>query len=323
MGKDGRGHARHLPKGEPLTAPPLVTVVTPSLNQGNYIRATIESVLSQDYPHLDYWVIDGRSTDNTRAILQSYSRHPNFHYCSEPDRGQAEAIQKGWQHGRGHILAWLNADDLYQPGAVSQIVAALAQRPQAVMVCGSAQVIDAAGRPFGRIAAPHLTLSDMLGLVHFLPQPAVFMRAEAVRAVGSLNTALHYAFDFDLFLRLAAQGSIHYIEKELALYRWHDEAKTAANFSHLRLEAAQVARTFLNSTAGQQMPDRRHLLSYSHLVEGYAHLRLGRVQPFLTHTMRGLSISPANIQWIVRRTVKHLRRNGEPALAYPYDPALS
>lgn len=305
-----------------MTAPPLVTVVTPSLNQGAYIRDTIESVLSQDYPHIDYWVIDGRSTDNTRTILQSYSRHPNFHYSSEPDQGQAEAIQKGWQRSQGHILAWLNADDLYRPGAVSHIAAVFAQQPQTALVCGGVQVIDEQGRPFGRIPTPHLTLTDMLGLVHFLPQPAVFMRAAAVRAVGGLNTTLHYAFDLDLFLRVAAQGSTHYTEKELALYRWHEAAKTAANFYHLRLEAAQVARTFLHSPAGRPLPTRRHLLSYSHLVEGYAHWRLGRIRPFLTHTIRGLAISPANSHWIIRRAVKHLRQAGEPTLAYPYDPAL-
>jgi hypothetical protein len=163
----------------------------------------------------------------------------------------------------------------------------------------------------------------MLGLVHFLPQPAVFMRSQAVRAAGGLNTTLHYAFDFDLFLRLVALGNIHYLEEELALYRWHEAAKTAANFYHLRLEAAQVAQTFLQSQAGQRLPPHRRLLSYSHLVEGYANLRLGKLRPFLTHTIQGLSISPANFHWIIRRAVKHLRQTGDSALAYPYDPALS
>ncbi len=302
---------------------PVVTIVTPSLNQGAFIRETIESVLAQDYEALDYWVVDGRSNDDTLAILQSLEQQPNFYYSSEVDGGQAAAIHKGWQRGRGDILAWLNADDLYRPEALSRVVRAFEQNPEAVMVCGSAALIDEAGEQLGRIDNPHLSLTQMLELTDFLPQPAVFMRADAVRAVGGLNTTLNYAFDFDLFLRLAASGPIQYLETELAAYRWHEEAKTSASFYCLRREAAQVARDFLHTAPGKALAKRQHLLSYSHLVEGYANWRLGRKRPFLSHTIKGVIYSPGNIQWIYRRLKKHLRQRQDSARAYPYDPALS
>jgi glycosyltransferase involved in cell wall biosynthesis len=302
---------------------PVVTVVTPSLNQGVFIGETIESVLAQEYEALNYWVVDGRSSDNTLAILQSFDHQPNFHFASEADEGQAAAIHKGWQRGQGDILAWLNTDDLYRPNAISRVAKAFVQNPDAVMVCGSAALIDEAGRPLGRIDSPYLDLEKILALTDFLPQPAVFMQAEAVRAVGGLNTTLDYAFDFDLFLRLAAFGSIHYLEEELAAYRWHEGAKTASNYYHLRREAAQVARNFLQTKPGQALSNHRHLLSYSHLVEGYANWRLGRKRPFLSHTIKGIIYSPGNIHWIFRRLIKHLRQRQDSARAYPYDPALS
>src|SRR2546422_10203685 len=99
---------------------PLVTVVTPSYNQGRFIRETIESVLSQDYPHIEYMVIDGGSTDETLSILNSYEHR--FFWVSEPDRGQAHAINKGWQRAKGDVLAWLNSDDIYLPGAIAKAV---------------------------------------------------------------------------------------------------------------------------------------------------------------------------------------------------------
>jgi glycosyltransferase involved in cell wall biosynthesis len=302
---------------------PLVTIVTPSLNQGQFIRATIESVLSQDNERIEYFVIDGRSTDETIRILASYNKYPNFHFVSESDTGQASAIERGWQLSRGEIFAWLNADDMYLPGAVSQVVEAFETHPECVMVCGNARLINDKGEVFGRIKPPRLDLTGMLRLVDFLPQPAVFMRAEMVEKAGGLDTALDYAFDFDHFLRLAVQGPVYYLERELASYRWHDGAKTASSFYQLRREAAQVARRFLHSRHGNLPADRRHLLSYSHLVEGYANWRLGQMRPFLIHTMKGLALSPANIQWVTWRAFKHIRQNRDSVNAYPYDSALS
>src|SRR4051812_10184477 len=122
------------PLPEQLPAPvigdpalPLVSIVTPSYNQGRFIRETINSVLSQDYPNVEYWVIDGGSTDETITILREYEHDARFHWISEPDRGQSDAINKGWRRSRGEILAWLNSDDTYLPGAIRAHVQALRQ----------------------------------------------------------------------------------------------------------------------------------------------------------------------------------------------------
>ena len=123
---------------------PLVTVVTPSYNQARFIRETIESVLKQDYPRIEYLVIDGGSTDESVSILREYSDH--LRWVSEPDRGQAHAINKGWRQARGCILAYLNADDLYMPGAVAQAVAALVAHPEAAAVYGEGYHVDKEGR---------------------------------------------------------------------------------------------------------------------------------------------------------------------------------
>jgi glycosyltransferase involved in cell wall biosynthesis len=303
---------------------PLVSIVTPSLNQGAFIRATIESVLSQDYPNLEYWVMDGGSNDETTAVLADHVGQPRLQWRSGRDGGQAAAIQDGWRRCHGQILAWLNADDLYRPDAISRALAAFQDHADAALVYGRAALIDVAGQPIGQINNPSLGLADLLGLVDFLPQPAVFFRAAAVHQAGGLNTALHYAFDFDLILRLAALGRFHYVDEELAAYRWHSGAKTATAFYQMRREAAQVSRAFL-----QQRPPKltaraqRHFASYAHLVEAYACWRLGRRRAFVHHTVAGLIRSPANIHWILRRTWKQLRRPGGNGLAYPYDPALS
>src|SRR4051794_35419687 len=106
------------PKAHPDGDWPLVSIVTPSYNQGQFIRETIDSVLSQDYPNLEYWVIDAASTDQTLDVLRDYERDPRFHWISEADRGQSDAINKGWNRCQGSILAWLCSDDLYCPGAI-------------------------------------------------------------------------------------------------------------------------------------------------------------------------------------------------------------
>ena len=131
-----------------LSIGPLVTVVTPSFNQGRFIRETIESVLSQDYPNLEYMVIDGGSTDDTLSILKSYQ--DRFAWVSEPDRGQAHAINKGWRCAKGEILAWLNSDDIYQPGAIRTAVEYFIHNQQVGMVYGEAYHVDESGQPIDR-----------------------------------------------------------------------------------------------------------------------------------------------------------------------------
>lgn len=289
---------------------PLVSIVTPSLNQGAYIGQTIETVLNQSYAHLEYWVMDGGSDDNTLSILQQYADDGRFHWLSEADTGQSAAIAKGWQRCQGEIIAWLNADDRYCLQAVETAVAAFRHHPQANVVCGSAAVIDQNRKTIDRIPAPHLTLTQMLQLHDFWPQPAVFMRATAVQQVGGLSTRLQYAMDLDLFLRLAATGQVIYIDDTLAEYRLHREAKTAKYLPEMRKEAAQVARQFLDSNVAKQQVNGRltALHSHTHLVEAYADFCLGNLPGFLQHTAVGLWHSPQRLGEVIQRARRHLQK---------------
>ncbi|GAB4527449.1 MAG: glycosyltransferase family 2 protein [Anaerolineae bacterium] len=210
-----------------MTELPLVTIVTPSFNQGRFIRETIESVLSQDYPRLEYIVVDGGSTDDTLDILRSYGER--IAWVSEPDRGQSHAINKGFRRASGEILAWLNSDDTYLPGAVSASVAFLQQHPEIDLVYGDVQPIDENGhvlreRACGKPFSLHTLLTDFW----MIPQPTAFFRRELLDKVGLLNENLHYFLDPDLWIRIALHGKGQYLPGLRAKGRLHKDSKTVA-----------------------------------------------------------------------------------------------
>jgi glycosyltransferase involved in cell wall biosynthesis len=206
-----------------LTMGPLVTVVTPSLNQGRFIRATIDSVLTQDYPAVEYLVMDGGSTDDTLAILQSYSSH--LTWDSRSDTGQASAVNAGWRQGRGEILGWLNSDDLYLPGAVTTAVAYLERHPHVDAVYGDGYHLDEAGAVLERYPTEPFDL-DRLAEVCFICQPSVFLRRQAVEKVGGLDEALRYCMDYDLWIRLGGIARFGLVPRYLAATRMHSATKT-------------------------------------------------------------------------------------------------
>ena len=203
-----------------MTAP-LVTVITPSLNQGRFIEETIQSVIGQEYRPLEHLVLDGGSSDETPAILERHRGSIEFSIGS--DGGQADAINRGFERARGEIVAWLNADDLYAPGAIGRAVAELARRPRCAMVYGTGRFIDSDGFDLG----PYPTASpERLRSGCVVCQPAAFMRRDAVVAVGLLDPALRYCMDYDLWLRLAARFELAHVADDLARYRLHATAKS-------------------------------------------------------------------------------------------------
>lgn len=186
------------------TRDPLVSIVTPSYNQAQYLEATILSVLSQDYPRLEYLIVDGGSTDGSVEIVRRYA--PRLAYwVSEADGGQAEAINKGWQLARGEIVAYLNSDDLYLPGAVSRVVQRFHAHPDVSVMYGSYRLLDGRSEVIrGEVVPPDWSESTFLNC---FPQPTAFFRHDALRRVGYLDTSFHYSMDYDLFVRLALAGS--------------------------------------------------------------------------------------------------------------------
>jgi len=210
------------PDGSPL---PLVSIVTPSLDQGRFIEATIRSVLEQDYPRIEYVVVDGGSIDGTVDLLERYAER--VRWISEPDAGQAAAINKGFRSTSGTILGWLNSDDLYEPGAVAAAVARLRARPEVPLVYGDAVHVDEAGRVLG--PCPEVRPFDRRRLVHeidFVVQPAAFFRRDAFEAAGGLDESLHWTMDYDLWLRLTEGHDAAYLPRPLAAYRLTGDNKT-------------------------------------------------------------------------------------------------
>jgi glycosyltransferase involved in cell wall biosynthesis len=204
-----------------------VSVVTPCFNAAPHIAATIDSVLSQDYPHIDYLVMDGGSTDGTLDVLRSFGQR--VRWISQPDRGQADAINNGFTQTHGEILTWLNADDTYAPGAIQTAATFLAHHPDVDVVYGNANFIDAQGELIGPCA--HIESYDEHRLFHysdFIVQPAAFFRRSAFDAVDGLDASLHWAMDYDLWLKLAGRGTMRHISPVLANYRWLGESKTAS-----------------------------------------------------------------------------------------------
>ncbi len=226
-----------------LAGMPLVSIVTPSYNQGGFIRETIESVLGQDYPNIEYWVIDGGSTDETLAVLYTFERDPRLHWISEPDRGQSDAINKGLARCHGELFAWLNADDVYLPGAVSVAVAGLQAHPGAAGVYGDCEYIDEAGRVIDLHPTSQFDYTTLVRTARTpIPQPATFLRHNAVAAIGYLDADLSMVMDFDLWLRLGLLAPLVYLPKPLARFREHAASKTIARQAQAAPELLAVYR---------------------------------------------------------------------------------
>ncbi len=206
---------------------PLVSIVTPSFNQVQYLERTMRSVLEQDYPNLEYLIVDGGSSDGSVEIIKQYSDRLAW-WISEPDCGQTEAINKGFQHASGKIYAWLNSDDTYQPGAVREAVEFLQRNPQVVLVYGDAHYIDENDRVIGDFPAMQTDLKKLRhGFVH-VPQQAAFFTAAGWKAVAPLDQSFYFAMDYDLWVRLAQVGPIVYHPQIWANFRLHQDAKTIA-----------------------------------------------------------------------------------------------
>lgn len=217
---------------------PWVSIVTPSFNQAAYIEAAIQSVLAQGYPNLEYMVIDGNSSDGSQAIIQKYSDRLAW-WVSEADSGQADAINKGLERAQGRVVAWLNSDDLYLPGALEQAARIFDDKPRLGLIFGDALSIDAHGRPFNIQRFGDWGLADLMQF-RIICQPTVFMRRDALDEAGLLDPSYHYLLDHQLWLRIAARWEIAYLPGLAAAARYHDAAKNVAHARRFGQEAFRI-----------------------------------------------------------------------------------
>jgi len=264
------------PSGIP--ARPRFSIVTPSFNHGRFIRRAVDSVLGQsgDFD-LEYLVVDGGSTDETPAILQDYEG--KLQWVSEADQGQADAINKGLQRCSGDIVGWLNSDDLLLPGALERIARTLRENPQAEWVHGRCGIIDENDRRirhwieiYKHLRSRCYSFGALLA-ENFISQMTVFWRRQVLGEIGYLDATLRFAFDYDLWLRLAQRSNPAYIQTPQACFRWYESSKSGASFQQQFEEDADVAQRY---AGGRWWPMARKRAMNSAIVGTYSVMALAR-----------------------------------------------
>ena len=220
---------------------PLVTIVTPSFNQGHFIRATIESVLSQDYTNIEYIVMDGGSKDATAAVAAEYASRLKF--IQEKDRGQSHAINKGFQMAQGQIVSWLNSDDVILPGAVSLAAAAFEKDPLLGAVYGEGYLIDYDGKVKNRFPATEpFNLWKLVHLSDYILQQTVYFRRTVFDELGFLDESLNWGMDWDILIRIGKRYPLCYLPDYMGSLREYGEAKTFSGGGRRFRELAAILR---------------------------------------------------------------------------------
>lgn len=227
---------------------PKISIITPSYNQAIFIEQTIQSVLDQQYPLLEYWVIDGSSTDGTLQILKKYEKY--LSWTSEPDKGQADAINKGLSRASGEVVAFLNSDDLYNPGSLQVAGEYFASHLDAQWLSGRCINIDSQGKPIRFMIRQYknfwlrINSYKMLFVLNYISQPSTFWRRRLLDEVGYLNTSLYYTMDYEYWLRIGKHYQLHVLNKDLARFRIHSGSKSGATAHRQFDEELQVAMSY-------------------------------------------------------------------------------
>lgn len=238
----------HLSNGTPC---PKVSIITPSFNQGNLIEKTIRSVLLQGYPNLEYIIIDGGSIDNSVEIIRKYEPWLT-NWVSEPDRGQAHAINKGWEGAQGEILHWLNSDDFLLPEAIPAVVKEFAVDENVQIVSGICSITDFNGLEFTTKLPRDFDLEFFLKGGETPGQPAVFLRSSLARTVGRLNETLDYTLDWEYWLRISQMFpdiQVRKLQQPLAVwYQWEDCKSVAQRAKSYKERARTLDRIFADPT---------------------------------------------------------------------------
>ncbi|HEY8628271.1 MAG TPA: glycosyltransferase family 2 protein [Gaiellaceae bacterium] len=299
---------------------PLVSIVTPSYNQARFLEETIRSVLDQDYPELEYLVVDGGSTDGSAEIVERYADRLAW-WTSEPDGGQAAALNKAFAHAAGDVLGWISSDDTLLPGAVSRVVAELGRDPQPALVYGEALFVDEDGNELFPLQPRPFDVAAMVRACdNHVVQPGSLFRRDALELAGPFDERAYYFFDFEFVLTLAERGArVASIPDRLATYRVHGESKSGGAPLAKARDYVRIADEFLAASAlpcADQGRTKAYLRAGEYFYEA---LELGEARRTLLHaarrrpTGRGLSLLAKS--FVPRRAAAALRRRrrGDPA----------
>jgi glycosyltransferase involved in cell wall biosynthesis len=270
----------------------LVSIITPSYNQAPFLEQTIQSVLEQDYPHIEYIVVDGGSTDDSVEVIKKYVDRLAY-WISEKDSGQAEAINKGFARANGEIVAWLNSDDYYLRHTISIVVRCFEQNPDVILVYGNMFAVDGNGQTINVLKYKQLSLEDLL-CFQIIGQPSVFFRRSALEKVGWLDPTFHFMLDHHLWIRLAQQGRILHIPQVWSAARYHPQAKNRARAAEFGREAFRVLEW------AKKQPDlaevvskvKRRALASAHRYDARYLLDGGQTAAALGAWFRALFIHP-------------------------------
>ena len=275
-----------------MTAVSRLSIVTPSFNQAAFLEETIQSVLSQDYPNLEYWIIDGGSTDGSVEIIQKYADRLAG-WISEKDHGQAEAINKGFARATGDVVAWVNSDDYYLPGAFTSAMTALQARPDCSLVFSDVVSVDGAGQPFNVMRFGDWGLDELMQF-NIIGQPGVFMRRAALEQAGYLDTTYHYMLDHQLWLRVAQAGPMRYVPERWAAARFHAAAKNVAQSAGFGREALRIAAWMAEQPGLAERYRRLHrrIWAGAYRINGRYLLDGGQPGPALRAYLRSFGFYP-------------------------------
>lgn len=279
-----------MPDGSPW---PRVSVVTPSYNQARFLEETIRSVLLQGYPNLEYIIIDGGSTDRSVEVIRKYQRWLAYWVC-EADKGQSDAINKGWGMTTGEILAYLNSDDAYCPGSMVTAVEHFLRYPDVGMVYGDCNFVDGESALIKKYKLHEMSLYEILiCFYYFIPQATVFLRRDVINNVGMMNTNLHYSMDYELWLRVGLRFKLRYIPTLLAFMRFHSTAKTVAVPTNSFSESIHVVEQFFS----QDLPSGISILKNKTLAAHYLRkadilFRIGEMSEARDWTIKSLWLRP-------------------------------
>lgn len=217
------------------------SIITPSFNHGKYIEKSITSVVNQNYPNFEHIIMDGGSSDETVSILKKY---PHLKWFSEKDRGQSHAINKGLKIADGDIIAWLNSDDYYDKRTFQIVADYFSEHQDAMCLCGCLTYISEDDKDLFKVSGDNINFESLIRNPDLIRQPATFWRRELLDAVGFIDESLHLVMDLDFFLRISKRYKIHFVNENLAFFRYYETNKTLSSLKKQALEIMRIVHRY-------------------------------------------------------------------------------